>query len=153
MVVGKALTAGYLGHAATLASSQVYDSFLGDDYEKALMHGPTFMANPLACALALRSIQLIEEENYLEKISRINTLLKEQLQELSSPHINDKRVNGAIGAIEVKDSSVFSNFKSFALDRGVWLRPIGNVIYLMPPYIISETELTKLVSVIREWLK
>ncbi|WP_207421403.1 adenosylmethionine--8-amino-7-oxononanoate transaminase [Desertivirga brevis] len=153
MVIGKALTAGYLGHAATLATTDVYDSFLGDDYNKALMHGPTFMANPLACAVALRSIQLIEEENYLEKIQEINRIIKEQFRTLNSPLIVDKRVIGALGAIEVTDPSVLSGFKEFALSQGVWLRPIGNIIYLMPPYIIDELELVALIDVIRNWLK
>ncbi|WP_256439337.1 adenosylmethionine--8-amino-7-oxononanoate transaminase [Desertivirga arenae] len=153
MVIGKALTAGYLGHAATLASTEVYNSFLGDSYQTALMHGPTFMANPLACAVALRSIQLIEEEQYLEKIKCINQIILDQFENLRSPLITDKRVIGAIGAIEVTDSTVFAQFKTFAIDQGVWLRPIGNVIYIMPPYIIEKNQLIKLINVIRDWFE
>jgi len=151
MVVGKALTAGYIGHAATLATTEVYNSFLGEDYEKALMHGPTFMANPLACAVALRSIQIIEEENYLEKVSAINAIIREEFNTLISPWIVEKRVIGAIGAIELADSSMLNGFKAFAMEQGVWLRPISNVLYLMPPYIIKENELVAIIEVIRKW--
>lgn len=153
MILGKALTAGYIGHAATLASTDVYNSFLGDDYEKALMHGPTFMANPLACAVALRSIQLIEEENYLEKISAINTLLNEQFETLVSDEITDKRIIGAIGAIEFTEASALDGFKAFAMDHSAWLRPIGKVLYLMPSYIITKDELILLLDVIRKWVQ
>ncbi|QJD96731.1 adenosylmethionine--8-amino-7-oxononanoate transaminase [Mucilaginibacter robiniae] len=153
MIVGKALTAGYMGHAATLAIAAIYDSFLGENYEKALMHGPTFMANPLACAVALRGIQLIEEEHYLEKIARINTIIREKFSTLTSASIIDKRVIGAIGALELEDASLLTGFKTFAMDHGVWLRPIGNILYLMPPYIISEQELLTIIDVMRKWLE
>lgn len=152
MIVGKALTAGYLGHAATLASSEVYNTFLGDSYEKALMHGPTFMANPLACAVALRGIKLIEEERYLKKIARINEVICEEFESLHSPLVLEKRVLGAIGVVQLADTEVLDGFKAYAADQGVWLRPIANVLYLMPPYIIEDRELRQLVRVMRDWL-
>ena len=76
------LTAGYLGHAATIASSKVFNAFLGDKYEKAFMHGPTFMGNPLACAVALKGIEIFERENYLEKISAIESTFKTELKNI-----------------------------------------------------------------------
>ena len=84
MIIGKALTAGYLGHAATIASSKVFNAFLGDEYEKAFMHGPTFMGNPLACAVALKGIEIFERENYLEKISAIESIFKTELKKNKS---------------------------------------------------------------------
>lgn len=153
MILGKALTAGYMGHAATLATTAVFDSFLGDNYEKALMHGPTFMANPLACAVALQSIAIIEEENYLRKIEKIQSIIREQFDTLSSPAIVAKRSIGAIGALEMKDAACLSGFKEFSQQHGVWLRPIGNVLYLMPPYIISEEELLTILRVMKEWIQ
>ena len=153
MILGKALTAGYMGHAATLATSAVYEAFLGENYEKALMHGPTFMANPLACAVALQSIQLIENENYLEKVARINSIIRQQFAILTSPAIVEKRVIGAIGVLELRDASHLEGFKAFAMNHHVWLRPIGNILYLMPPYIIKEDELLTIIDVMRKWLK
>lgn len=153
MILGKALTAGYMGHAATLANNKVYNAFLGDNYDKALMHGPTFMANALACAVALRSIEIFEEEAYLEKILTIEKVLLEEFSTLSSPHIVQKRVLGAIGAIEMKDEAFVQNFKPFALANGAWLRPIGKVIYLMPAYVISDKNLRSLITVIRKWVE
>jgi len=153
MILGKALTAGYMGHAATLATSAVFDSFLGDNYEKALMHGPTFMANPLACAVALQSISIIEEEQYLQKIDKIQSIIREQFDSFSSPAIIAKRSIGAIGALEMKDAACLSGFKEFSQQHGVWLRPIGNVLYLMPPYIISEKELLTILQVMKDWIQ
>lgn len=152
MIVGKALTAGYMGHAATLATTAVFNSFLGDNYEKALMHGPTFMANPLACTVALQSIDIIESENYLEKITNIQRIIREQFDTITSPAVIQKRTLGAIGALEMKDAECLAGFKPFSQNKGVWLRPIGNVLYLMPPYIISEQELLTILSVMKEWI-
>jgi adenosylmethionine-8-amino-7-oxononanoate aminotransferase len=151
MIVGKAMTAGYMGHAATLASSAVFDSFLGDNYDKALMHGPTFMANPLACAVALQSISIIESENYLQKIDTIQRIIREQFERVTAPAVVQKRTIGAIGALEMKDAECLSGFREFAQNKGVWLRPINNVLYLMPPYIISEKELLTILTVMKEW--
>ncbi|MVT09353.1 adenosylmethionine--8-amino-7-oxononanoate transaminase [Chitinophaga tropicalis] len=152
MIIGKAMTAGYIGHAATLSNTRVFNGFLGDGYSKALMHGPTFMGNPLACTVALTSISVIEQENYLSKIKRIEAIIREQFADINSPAITEKRIVGAIGAIEVQHEDMMAGFKAFAMDKGVWLRPIGKVVYLMPAYIISEEELLKVISVIKEWI-
>ncbi|ACU59908.1 adenosylmethionine-8-amino-7-oxononanoateaminotr ansferase [Chitinophaga pinensis DSM 2588] len=152
MILGKALTAGYMGHAATLATTAVFDSFLGDNYEKALMHGPTFMANPLACAVALQSIDIIQSENYLEKIAHIQDIIREQFDSINAPAVIHKRTIGAIGALEMKDAQCLAGFKEFAQKKGAWLRPIGNVLYLMPPYIISDEQLLTVLHTMKEWI-
>ncbi|MFT3855921.1 MAG: adenosylmethionine--8-amino-7-oxononanoate transaminase [Ilumatobacteraceae bacterium] len=153
MVVGKALTAGYMGHAATLATTRVYDSFLGEDYKTALMHGPTFMANALACSVAAKSIELIESGHYLQKIAHIQSVIRREFDTLQSPAIVEKRVIGALGALELTDAAVLDGFKAFALDKGAWLRPIGNILYCMPAYIMEEAELVAIIGVMREWLQ
>ncbi|MGI8598125.1 MAG: aminotransferase class III-fold pyridoxal phosphate-dependent enzyme, partial [Chitinophagaceae bacterium] len=153
MMLGKALTAGYMGHAATIASEEVFTSFLDEGYEKAFMHGPTFMGNPLSCAVALKSIEIFEQEDYLEKIIRIEAIINEAFSTIESKRIIQKRVLGAMGAIEVSDKKYLEGFKDFAKQQGVWLRPIGKVVYLMPPYIIQEKELLKVLEVIRDWFE
>ena len=152
LILGKALTAGYLGHAATIANSKVYNSFLGDNYENAFMHGPTFMGNPLACSVALKSIELFEKENYLSKIQEIESIIKAEFSKIKSPYIKEKKIIGAIGAIELVDKKHLLGFQKFALKNNVWLRPIGNIIYLMPPYIIKKSELKKILEVIQMWI-
>lgn len=151
MILGKALTAGYIGHAATIANSKVFDSFLDEGYKKAFMHGPTFMGNPLACAIALRSIELFERENYLMKIKNIELIIQEEFSSIQSAFIKEKRILGAMGAIEVYDKKYLDGFQKLAYENGVWLRPIGNVVYLMPPYIIQENELRKTLDSIKKW--
>lgn len=151
MILGKALTAGYIGHAATIANSKVFSGFWDEGYKKAFMHGPTFMGNPLACAIALRSIELFERENYLMKIKNIELIIQGEFSSIQSASIKEKRVLGAIGAIEVEDKKQLHGFQQFAYDSGIWLRPIGNVVYLMPPYIIQENELRKILDVLIKW--
>jgi adenosylmethionine-8-amino-7-oxononanoate aminotransferase len=153
MVLGKALTAGYLGHSATLATTDVYDAFLGDDASTALMHGPTFMGNPLACAAALRSIEIFQRDGYLERIGRIEALLKEHLLPLRSPKIREARVLGACGVVETHTSSDLRGVQQFAMDRGVWLRPFDRYVYAMPPYVISDDELLHVLATMREWFE
>ena len=151
MVLGKGLTGGYCGHAATLANEPVYQGFYDDAWEKAFMHGPTFMGNALACAVAMKSIEIFERENYLAKVARIEQILKEQLLPIRELGVTATRVLGAMGVVEVEDPSVYSGLQEFALERGVWLRPFGHWIYTMPPYIITERQLEQIVNVIREW--
>jgi len=151
LVLAKGLTAGYLGLSATLANNRVYEAFLGDGYDKAFMHGPTFMGNALACAVALAGLRLFQEENYLEKIARINTILREELLDFSAPGIKETRVLGACGVIETLNSNVHQGIQEFAAERGVWLRPFLNVVYTMPPYIISENELRQVCQVMKDW--
>jgi len=153
MVLGKGLTAGYLGLSATLATDDVYNSFLGESYEKAFMHGPTFMGNALACSAALASLKIFERENYLGKIARINEILKEELLGFEAKGVKEIRVLGACGVIETLNESHHSGIQEFARSQGVWLRPFLNVVYTMPPYIISEEELRKVCRVMKEFFK
>lgn len=152
MIVGKALTGGYMGHAATLASTRIFNSFLGDSYDKALMHGPTFMGNPLATTVALKSIEIIERDHYLSRIAQINAVIQSEFDKIESPAIADKRIVGAIGAIELKEESMMAGFRDFAINNNAWLRPIGKVMYVMPAYIITDEELLFLIGIMKEWI-
>jgi adenosylmethionine-8-amino-7-oxononanoate aminotransferase len=153
MCVGKGLTGGTCSLAATLATEEVYNAFLSDDLNHAFMHGPTFMANPLACAAANASLDLFEQEPRLEQVQAIETQMWGALKpcaEVSS--VVDVRVRGAIAAVQLQGvawKDMFAFRKAF-LDKGVWLRPFADVIYLMPPFTISEKELRHLTDAVVE---
>lgn len=151
MVLGKALTGGYIGHAATIASTEIYNAFLGETYDKAFMHGPTFMGNPLACAVSLKSFEIFKRENYLEKVQRIQNHFKKEFSNFSHQNIVDIRYLGCMVVIETKGAMCLNGFKQYAIDNNVWLRPIGKYVYTTPPYIISNESLAKLTSVIKNW--
>lgn len=153
MVLGKALTAGYVGHAATLATTEVYNAFLGESYETALMHGPTFMGNALACTIALQGIALFEQNHYLDKIDQIHQHITAELQHLRSKHIVEVRKIGALVALEFSSTKDLEGFAQFAYQKGAWLRPIGNILYLMPAYIISQAQIAQLFNVITLWIE
>lgn len=150
--MGKGLTAGYIGHSATLTTSKIFESFYGDNLENAFMHGTTFMGNPLACAVGLKSIEIFERDNYLKKIENIEAILKEEFAEITSKVIKEKRVLGAIGAIEVSNAACLKDVQKQCIQNGVWLRPFGKYIYTMPPYIIEEHELRKVIQAIKSAL-
>jgi adenosylmethionine-8-amino-7-oxononanoate aminotransferase len=149
--LAKGLSAGYLGLSATLATARVFDAFLGDGPERAFMHGPTFMGNALACAVALESLRIFQRDDYLAKIRRIETILREELLDLSAATIRETRVFGACGVIEVTDTSAYRGLADFAAERGVWLRPFDKVIYTMPAYIIDEPSLRQVCQTLRAW--
>lgn len=151
LVLGKALTGGYIGHAVTVANKKVYDGFYGDDVDKALMHGPTFMGNALACSVALKSIELFEEENYMEKIRRIEEITRRELKDFADPRIREVRIMGGCVCLEVFDNSVLKGFQQFACERGVFSRPFLNYLYAMVPYIISEGELVQVLDTMKAW--
>ncbi len=151
MILGKALTGGYLGHAATVASTKVFEAFYSDDPEYAFMHGPTYMGNPITCAVALKSFEIFKRDNYLERIAKIERYLVERFEEIESDLIDSKRVFGVTGVVEVKDSKDLKGFQKFAYDRGVWLRPFGRYMYTMPPYIVEEDEMGRIVDAMKEW--
>lgn len=151
MVLGKALTGGYIGHAATLSTTEIFKAFYSDDEHKAFMHGPTFMGNPLACSVANASIQLFQQESYLEKIKTIETHLKKELMAFKTPAIKECRVQGGVGVIEVQTPHSLHNLQEYAQKNGVWLRPFGNIVYTTPPYIISESELQKIIDVMKHY--
>lgn len=145
LCLGKALTGGYLTLAATITSKAISSSV------GTLMHGPTFMANPIACTVANASVNLLIESNWKEQILRIEQILHSKLSNLKSlPHIQDVRVLGAIGAIEFKESLDLHKIRTKAIERGVWLRPFKNILYTMPAYTISNEELETITSVMND---
>lgn len=151
LCLGKALTAGMMTLSATLATQDIFDAFLGDELEKALMSGPTFMANPLACSIANASLDIFEQENSLEKVAKIEKQLYQALTPLKK---NEKvihvRVKGAIGVVEINTNweEIFAMRQIFA-KQGVWLRPFGNIIYIMPPFTITPEELNQLTDAVK----
>lgn len=148
MCVGKALTGGHIALAATLASTDVFDAFLDDSLDKALMHGPTFMANPLACAAALASLDAFEKEPRLEQVEAIEAQLWDGLQDLRNhPRVRDVRVKGALGVVEINASwdEIFAMRQAF-IALGVWLRPFGDTLYIMPSFTITQSELSKIID-------
>ncbi|MFA5527051.1 MAG: adenosylmethionine--8-amino-7-oxononanoate transaminase [Peptostreptococcales bacterium] len=153
VILGKALTAGYIGHAATVANKKVFDGFYSDEQDKAFMHGPTFMGNALACSIALKSFEIFQRENYLGKIKKIESILKEELKDLKSNEIKEIRIIGACACIEVYDSEYLKGFTEFAYEKGVWNRPFLKYMYTMPPYIIKPEELRKITGVFKSWFE
>lgn len=153
LVLGKALTGGYIGHAVTVANRKVYDGFYGDDPEKALMHGPTFMGNALACSVALASIDLFEREDYMSKIHRIEEITRREMEGFSAPGIKEVRIMGGCVCVEVYDSETLKGYQQFAYERGVFSRPFLNYMYAMVPYIITEEELLKVLDSMKAWFQ
>lgn len=153
LVLGKALTGGYIGHAVTVANRKVYDGFYGDDPEKALMHGPTFMGNALACSVALASIDLFEREDYMSKIHRIEEITRREMEGFSAPGIKEVRIMGGCVCVEVYDSETLKGYQQFAYERGVFSRPFLNYMYAMVPYIITEEELVKVLDSMKAWFQ
>lgn len=151
LVLGKALTGGYLGHAVTVASRKVYEGFYDDCPEHALMHGPTFMGNALACRLALQSIALFEEQDYLAKIRRMEQITRRELAGFSYPSIREIRIMGGCVCIEVFDPAVLRGYQQFAYERGVFSRPFLQYLYAMVPYIIEEEELVTVLRTMKAW--
>ncbi len=147
MCVGKALTGGYMSMAATLCSSRVCEGLHGQGEHAAgvLMHGPTFMANPLACAVADASLKLLQQSPWQQRVAMIERVLDEELACCrGAPGVRDVRVFGAIGVVEMAAPVDVANVQRLLLEQGVWLRPFGRLIYTMPPYIIREEELRQL---------
>ena len=161
--LSKALTGGTMALGVTLCTQSIYDGFIHDDKTKTFFHGHSFTANPIACAASLASLDLLESENCLEQI---NWICKEQFKfvnELKNSNYPIKTKNhrscGTIAAFEVSNAmsdnylnNVSQKFTRFALTNGVYLRPLGNTIYIMPPYCITGEELKKTYAVITEYL-
>lgn len=153
LVLGKALTGGYIGHAVTVAGEKVYRGFYGDNPSLALMHGPTFMGNALACSVALASIELFEGQDYMAKIHRITEIMRRELEDFSSPKVKEVRIMGGCVCLEVRDRKDLLGYQEFAAKRGVFARPFLNCLYAMPPYVIAEDELVEVLSVMRAWFE
>lgn len=153
MCIGKGLTGGTVPLAATLATSAVYEAFLGDSSQRALMSGPTFMANPLACAAANASLDLFEKENRLEQVESIERQLYDQLKPCRDvARVKDVRVKGAIGVVELNAMKIgeIANLRQAFIQKNVWLRPFDTIIYIMPPLNIAKKDLTLLTQAVVE---
>ena len=151
LVLGKALTGGYIGHAATVANKKVFDGFFDDNPEHALMHGPTFMGNALACSAALASIELFETQNYMEKIQKIEAITRREMEGFTDPRIREVRMMGGCVCVEVYDPVVLKGYQEYAYKRGVFSRPFLNYLYAMVPYIIKEEELVQVLQCMKDW--
>ena len=136
MCVGKALTGGYMTMAAAITNKDVSETV------GVLMHGPTFMANPLACSAAIASIDLLLTSNWKKRVTEIETILRDQLMPLKSHQsILDVRILGAIGVLEFNEALDMKKTQEELIESGVWLRPYGKLLYTMPPFVISDEEL------------
>jgi len=149
ITLSKALTGGTLPLAATIATAKVFDAFWSDDPQKALMHGPTFMANALACAAANASLDLFEREPRLAQVAAIATALEEGLAPARDfPRVKDVRVKGAIGVVELDRIDDLSALRARFVDEGVFVRPFGNIVYLAPAFTIAQDQLNTLTSAV-----
>ncbi|GMR15760.1 MAG: adenosylmethionine--8-amino-7-oxononanoate transaminase [Gammaproteobacteria bacterium] len=153
MCIGKALTGGYLTLAATLTTDEI-SSTIDKGKPGVFMHGPTFMANPLACTAALTSTQLLLNSDWQENIKRIKSQLTEGLEVCNTfKHVKEIRVLGAIGVVEMKQAVEMKKITKEFVDAGVWIRPFGKLIYLMPPYVINKDDLNKLIKTVVNTVK
>ena len=153
LILGKALTGGYTGHAVTVANEKVFRGFYDDDQTHAFMHGPTFMGNALACSVALKSIEIFERDDYISKIRHIESLAKDVMQNFSAPGIKEIRIIGGCVCIECEGPEFVKGFQDYAYDNGVFSRPFLKYIYAMPPYVISDDELIKILDVMQSWFR
>jgi adenosylmethionine---8-amino-7-oxononanoate aminotransferase len=154
--LGKALTGGVISLASVVSTDKIYEAFLSDNDEDALMHGPTYMSNPLACAAANASIELFITEPRLKQVKNIEKILNNGLKQCTDiSSVKDVRIKGALGVIQINKMHNLSWLRKRFVEEGVWIRPFLDVVYLMPSFTISKNNLDKLikavVKVIPEW--
>lgn len=144
MCIGKGLTGGYLTMSAVLTTREVADTISRGE-AGVLMHGPTFMGNPLACAIACESIRLLREQDMESRIKHLETIIKRELAPAASnPDVKEVRVLGTIGVIEMKERVNVGEFQKKCVANGIWVRPFGRNVYIMPPYVITDDDLITL---------
>ena len=144
MCIGKGLTAGYLTMSAVLTTAEVADTISRGE-TGVMMHGPTFMANPLACAIAIESLKMLRETDMAARIEHIRSILEEELSPAAArPAIAEVRVLGTIGVVELKETVDVGAFQKLCVKEGVWIRPFGHNAYVMPPYVITDEDLRTL---------
>lgn len=153
ITVGKGLTGGYMTMAAMITSKDVSD-IISNSEIGVLMHGPTFMANPLACSVANASIDLLLNSSWQDKVKRIEEIFTEELEKIKGhPLVKDVRNIGAIGVIELKDDCYAQEVQDFCVKNGVWLRPFGKLVYSIVAYTIEEKDLVKIIRTMCEAIK
>jgi len=157
--LSKALTAGYLPLGATVTTDAVYDTFLSSDRTRTFFHGHSFTANPLACAVALASLDLFATERTLDRVQRLEAQLHSGLAPMRAlPIVGDVRVLGGVGVIELANTGGYLDeigprLAAAFLERGLLVRPLGNVLYFMPPYVITEEQTAWAIGQIAEVLR
>ncbi len=154
ITLSKALTGGTMALSAAVARTHIFEAFLSDEPSHALMHGPTYMANPLACSAASASLDLFETEPRLAQVEAINAQLRQELAACADlPGVRDVRVRGAIGVVELERAGDLDALKAALVAHGVWVRPFRNIVYLTPAFTIAPDELTMLTGAIRRVLE
>lgn len=153
MTVGKGLTGGYMTLSAVMTTAGVADTISRGE-AGVMMHGPTFMANPLACAVANESLAMLAGQDMAARVAHIEGIIKEEIAPAAAfDNVADVRVLGTIGVIEMKEPVDVGEFQKACVDRGVWIRPFGRNVYIMPPYVITDSQLRYLISQMLEIVK